>query len=38
MGKRIIFDVEEAVSLLFHGDVKEEYLPLTNSKVITPLP
>lgn len=33
----ICFDVEEAVSVLFPGDIQEEYLPLTNSKVLTPV-
>jgi len=33
----ISFDIEEAVSLLFPGDVQEEYLPLTDSKVLTPV-
>jgi hypothetical protein len=35
--EEIRFDVEEAVSVLFPGDVAEEYLPLTNSKVLTPV-
>jgi hypothetical protein len=35
--EEIRFDIEEAVSVLFPGDIKEEYLPLTNSKVLTPI-
>ncbi|MGY4538991.1 hypothetical protein ACVW0P_003417 [Mucilaginibacter sp. UYNi724] len=35
--EEIVFDVEEAVSVLFPGDIKEDYLSLTNSKVLTPI-